>query len=238
MVGESAASIAYDHGIRESIDDFAVDRLVQFTLLYKAPAENGLPTNEEFDVAVDIEDQLEAFAIENGGIYVGRLTVDGKRIFNTYLDTDELAIERIKRDIAATHGYSLAVTHRDDPEKQGYWKELFPTADDWQMIQDLKVTQHLQENGDSLTKPRRVDHWAYFENRADVTQFKEWLGEQQFNVHEESENADYPKPFGIQFFRTDLPDLYEINSVTFAIRKAVTRFSGTYDGWETSVERD
>ena len=39
------------------------------------------------------------------------------------------------------HGHKIAFLHEQDLGRSHYWNELFPTDDDWQVIQDLRVQE-------------------------------------------------------------------------------------------------
>ena len=51
MMGEDQAFIFTDVGVKDQLSEQAPERLLKVRLDYKAPSENGLPTEEEFEPA-------------------------------------------------------------------------------------------------------------------------------------------------------------------------------------------
>ena len=237
QMGDDVAFIFYDHGIRDSIDAFPSSTRIRIELSYKAPAANGLPTEQEFDAAKAIEDEITAYIERNSGAYVGRITVAGRRYYYCYVGLPAGHIEGFLEGLRQRYGYDLSVTVEEDPKKAGYWNDLYPTEDDWQMIQDSKVVEAVRGHGDPIEVPRRLDHWAYFASEADAARFAARVKSDGF----ESERTDPPDSYStehsVQFFRTDLPELHGINRITFQLRAVAKECNGKYDGWETSVEK-
>ena len=236
QMGDHRAFIFYDHGIRESIDSIEISTAVRFRLTYKAPRDNGLPTDEEFDAVADIEDRLTDFIESNQGIYVGRVTVDGHRYFHTFCAAPKDRIDTFLSELRSATGYAIEVLFKDDPEKESYWKELYPTEDDWQMILDRRVVDQLRKSGDDGSIARCIDHWAYFATEAGARDYADWASENRFSIKKLAA-TDYKgdRKWCVQFNRDDAADLYSINHVTYQLRHKAKELSGEYDGWESPV---
>ncbi|MDX1499504.1 MAG: DUF695 domain-containing protein [Woeseiaceae bacterium] len=237
QMGENVAFVFYDHGIRKSIDALEQDRQVRFDLAYRHPDENGLPSDEEFDVGRDIEDRIDVFAKVNAGAYVGRVTTAGHRYFYCYAGASPDEVRDFVATVSEATGYDLVPRILEDPDKKGYWNDLYPTADDWQMIKDSKVVNALREEGDDDTIPRRIDHWAYFARKSDAEAYAEWLAAEGFGLECLRRTKPLVGDWQLKFFRSDRPELYSINRVTCRLRQKLTELNGDYDGWETSVEK-
>ncbi|MEL7296260.1 MAG: DUF695 domain-containing protein [Pseudomonadota bacterium] len=237
QMGENVAFIFYDHGIRETIDSFNHNQQVRFDLTYKSPNDKGLPTDEEFDAVKGIEDNIEEFAAEHGGIYVGRVTTAGHRYFYSFLGAPTEKIQDFVSDVEEATGYGLKTRVVDDPEKKGYWDDLYPTADDWQMIQDSKTVDALRDAGDVGHIARRIDHWSFFKNKSDAKKFIEWMEGEGFALQEMRRTKPLIGKWVVKYYRTDSPELYTINHITFQLRHKSSELGGKYDGWETSVEK-
>lgn len=235
QMGEHIAFIFYDHGIRETIDSFEENQQVRFDLTYRSPSDNGLPTDEEFEAVKDVEDRIEAFAASNGGIYVGRVTTAGHRYFYSFVGVAAEQVDGFVDDVNAATGYALEIRIADDPEKKGYWSDLYPTADDWQMINDSKVVEALKKSGDLAQIKRRIDHWAYFKSKSNAEAFIDWVVEQGFSLESMDQTRSSSGDWMVQFHRLDSPELYTINGITYSLRHKAIELEGEYDGWETSV---
>ena len=237
QMGEDVAFVFYDHGIRETINSFKQDQQVRFDLTYKSPNDKGLPTDDEFDVVKGVEDKIEEFATEHSGIYVGRVTTAGHRYFYSFIGASAEQIDKFVLEIGESTGYSLEPRVLEDPEKKGYWSDLYPTADDWQMIQDSKTVKALREAGDIADIVRRIDHWSFFKAKSDAKKFIVWLEGEKFALQELRRTKSLIGEWMVQFYRSDSPELYAINHITFQLRHKASELKGKYDGWETSVER-
>ena len=236
-MGENVAIVFYDHGVRETIDAFAEDRQIRFDLTYKSPSDNGLPTDAEFDLANEIEERIEEFATSNDGIYVGRVTTAGHRYFYSFVGVAAEQVDSFVDDVRASTGYALTFRITEDPEKKGYWNDLYPTADDWQMIQDAKVVDALKKSGDIAHIKRRIDHWVYFKSKSNAEAFVLWLEEHGFSLEGLTRTKDSRGDWQVRFHRLDSPELYTINGITYNLRHKAIELDGAYDGWETSVAK-
>jgi len=232
QMGESPAVIAYDHGIRETIDSHPETQNVRFELHYRAPGENGLPTGAELELGRRIEGAIGAFLSERSGILVGKITVGGIRYFQTYVGADEPTLAAFTSAVGKEHSCHLSFSVADDPEREAYWQDLFPTADDWQLIQDSKVVEALRSRGDPLRVPRRIDHWAFFPSARNRDAFSVWLRSEGFIVESAPGPGSDGETHAVHFHRVDQPELSEINHLTFRLRHEAEEAGGRYDGWE------
>jgi hypothetical protein len=233
QMAEHRASIFYDHGIRDSIDTAAPGRLLKVRVPFKLPRQDGLPANEEFQQLSALENDLQALVQEHESIYVGRVTVDRHRHFYIYTpDAEETWSDKLET-LGATHGYQLGFSIEHDEKHDGYWQQLFPTDDDWQVIQDLHVIEVLERDGDDGSASRCIDHWAYFPSRSTAEQFSHWAREQRYAIA--STNATDDGKFCVRFSHEGTVRLPDITSHTIALRRKASEFGGEYDGWETPV---
>ena len=235
QMGAQLAFVFYDHGIRETIDSFEENQQVRFDLTYKSPNDNGLPTDEEFEAVNGVEDRIEEFVTSSGGIYVGRVTTAGHRYFYSFAGVSAEQLDGFVDGVSASTGYALEVRIVEDPEKKGYWSDLYPTADDWQMIQDAKVVEALKNSGDLDQIKRRIDHWVYFKSKSNAKTFIAWVEEHGFSLESMTRTEPLRGDWKVQFHRLDSPELYTINGITYNLRHKAIELDGEYDGWETSV---
>ena len=237
QMGENLAFIFYDHGISKTIDSFNQDQQIRFDLEYKSPSDNGLPTQEEFEMVKTIEDKIEKFALDYNGIYVGRVTTAGHRYFYSFIGASVEEITSFIDVVSNLSGYILVSRIKNDPEKSGYWSDLYPTADDWQMVQDSKVVEALQNSGDINEIVRRIDHWVFFKSKKETLTFVAWLKDENYKIVSTKRSKAFSGNWTVQFYREASPELYTINRITYELRQKVAEAGGDYDGWETSVEK-
>jgi hypothetical protein len=233
-VGDHAASIMLDTGISDSIKDLPFT-LAKVCIHYKTPNENGLPTRDEYDAAIEIEDALTAFAEEVGDSYVGRVTMNGHRDFYVYTSRADKDWDGFVTNLARQSGYRLAYFTTADHGHQAYWNELYPSADDWRVINDMAVLQNLETHGDDGTASRNFDHWCYFENEAAAQPFIAWATSDRFKLNVESSGVGDDGQFCVYLQHHGVAELQELSSHTIALRRKAEEFGGDYDGWETEV---
>lgn len=100
-----------------------------------------------------------------------------------------------------------------------------------------KVLNSLKSNGDSLIKPRKVDHWIYFKNESDKNCFIEAIKPYNFAIEEENFDKNLgDTPYILHISRTDKVDLENADKFTSLIESKAKQCNGDYDGWETSIE--
>jgi hypothetical protein len=232
QMGECRAFIFYDHGIRDSIAN-APSQLLKVRATFKQPLPNGLPANEEFQRLTQLEDALQALVQDKKSIYVGRVTVDGHRHFYIYTAESEAEWSLGLDQLGAQHDYPLGYVLKTDEGHDGYWKELFPTDDDWQVIQDLRVIETLEKEGDDGSASRCIDHWAYFPSYPAAQEFSEWAKGQGYGSSS-TEVTDDSK-FRVRFSHEGSVRLDDITSHTIALRRKASELGGDYDGWETPI---
>ena len=237
QMGEHQAFIFYDHGIRDEIDGLPHANALKIRLLFKNPTDAGLPTNAEFQQLSALEDGLAAHVLDLGGIYVGRVTVAGARYFHCFVSFKHDEAERMLRRISAEFRYELEFVLEPDPAKKAYWEELFPTPGEWQVVQDMKVLDVLKERGDDPSVTRRIDHWLYFPESPGRDALAVWALENGFTIQQSTDPEDADGDYGIQIYHDGRPELAAISATTQLLRDKAEELGGSYDGWETSVEK-
>lgn len=232
-MGEHSASIFYDHGLRATIDQIAPPQLLKVRVSFKKPRPDGLSSSEEDSQLCVLEDELQAVVEQNSGLYVGRVTVDGHRYLHIFIADSEADWAARLRSIGDHHGYELRFVLKPDPGRDGYWQDLFPSDDDWQVIQDLRVLESVEKHGDDGTASRRIDHWAFFPASEGAEQFSQWAQERGYGFEKTDTTED--GKFRVRFAHEGPLRLSDITSHTIAIRRRASELGGDYDGWETPV---
>ena len=235
QMGEHPAWISYNHGIRKELDSLSFANCARFGIPLAQPDDKGLPVGDEFARLNAVEDRLVEEIPETAGVQIGRVTTNGKRFFFFFTSFDEATIANIAEKLASLHKYKISYAHEPDPEKSCYWNDLFPTDNDWQVIQDIRVQDALKNDGDSLTTPRPIEHWAYFKSEADRERFVS-LVVSRFEAYELYETPDSNRGvYTAKLKHTSLPDYRSMNSTTIFLNNTARECGGDYDGWETEV---
>jgi hypothetical protein len=229
--GEYRAFVSYDHGIADHLPTLAVQNLLKVRVPFHIALDNGLLSRDEFPVLSSIEDSFQEFVETNGGVYVGRVTVAGARHLFAYCDVSQRELRDFLLALEAKSEHALQYLQAPDPAREGYFQELYPSPDDWQVVQDLKVIASLEKHGDALTVPRQIDHLACFQSAADVATFTAWARTAGYTVVV----AQPPGDHRVEFFHVGLPDLDSINPHSIGIARKAREHNGEYDGWGCMV---
>ncbi len=213
--------------------------LVWISLKMNYPGEDGLSSNEEFDKLVEIEDRLKEFiSVKHNSIYAGRLTNNNHRDYFFYFEDTTIYDKTISEALVAFPSYRYEFGTKEEQNWETYLDFLYPDPRQFQSIQNRRVIENLEENGDLLTKERQVDHWIYFETQNDRAQFLTKIkgdGFQIVNQDFEIESSDFP--YSLQIARVDKVDIDSIDDCVLNLWELAEECNGNYDGWETSVEK-
>lgn len=184
------------------------------------------------------EDLAETLAARMNAAYVGRITQGGVRAFFFYASGSQ-GLLQAAREVERRHPeYKLEAGSVQDPKWDQYLQVMYPTPQVMRSMNNMKVLRALHEDGDDLSKPREVDHFAYFGSHEARTGFRREAAKLGFAVRHEMNDADETSealPFGLNVFREHLVDPENIDAITAELTALAERFEGVYDGWESPV---
>ncbi len=235
-MGEDQAWITYNHGYAEAAEVDSLQHVLRIKLPFKNPDEYGMPTNVEFPQLSTVDETLDKLFSAAGGVYVGRVTVGGHRFFYFYINIPEEKAAEIVENVSVRTSYQLQYIYTLDIEKNFYWNELYPTDDDWQVIQDLKVLDALSQDNDINEREREVIHWAYLPSESICNEFTAWVKSENYTVHfsgKEENSSEYVTKYS----HVSIMNLGDITGHTIKSNRKAIELGGQYDGRETSVER-
>jgi regulator of RNase E activity RraB len=235
-MGDNQAFIFLNVSIAERMSDVP-SQLAKLKLVYKSPNPNGLPTNEEFVAVSAIEDRITSFAEEASDWYVGRVTVGGVRFFYVYTGRNESSWSDFVSLLTEETGYDIRFSHKNDPEHKGYFDDLYPTKDDWQVISDLKVIEALEKHGDDGSAIRKIEHWVYFDDMASASEFEAWAEADRFKKDNELSSITEDGKYCVRLYHQGTVELGDISNHTIALSRKASEHGGDYDGWETEVTK-
>jgi hypothetical protein len=164
---------------------------------------------------------------------VGRVFSDGYVTFLYYLqftynwqDFLDFALDE--------HGtYEMTSAYQEDSEWNYYQKLLYPTAKEWQIIQNHKACDALRAKEDNLHLKRAIEHKLFFINDRKKENLIAKLEAEGFKIQSDIENREGVK--GLAFYRIDKPFYGDIDELTLYLIDTLESYGASYDGWETSV---
>ena len=233
---EKPASVQFNAGISMNVQELQYTHpIVAFVKAkLKEPSENGMLSENEEPEILFMEDKLEAAMIKfRIGKYVGRIISDGYVTFLYYVQFTYNWPDFIEFALNEHQSYEVTNGHSEDKEWNYYKKLLYPTAKEWQLIQNHKVCDNLKEQGDNLYLVRAIEHKLFFQSEDKKELLIKVLEEQGFKVQDEITNEEGIK--GVAFYRLDKPFYHDIDTLTLGLIDITEAHDALYDGWETSV---
>ena len=232
------ASVLFNAGISMEIDDikYTYPQIAFVKVALKEANDKGLLSEKEEPEISYLEDKLEASLIKfRIGKYVGRVISDGYVTFLYYLQFTYNWQDFLNFALDEFESYEITSGFQEDAEWNYYHNLLYPTAKEWQLIQNHKVCDQLKAKEDNLYLPRAIEHKAFFQSEYKKEELLEQLIAEGFKIKEELTNEEGYK--GISFYRTDKPFYHDIDELTLHLIDMLETYDTHYDGWETSIVR-
>src|SRR5205823_9485503 len=105
-----------------------------------------------------------------------------------------------------------------DSEWSHFSESLAPNEERLQWIQDRKLIEVLEEQGDPLTEARSVEHWIYFKSADERDSFVLNVASKSFETVSKSDDPkNNDRAFGIVIQRTDRVELEAIHRVVMEL---------------------
>jgi Family of unknown function (DUF695)/Regulator of ribonuclease activity B len=236
QIDGNPASIFVDLGLAQALPLDGHPHLAYIRVFMRSAQPNGLSSADESPMLIEIEDRLlPALTGDESTVFVGRTTSGGSRDFYFYAADADDWVQQVAAVMAAFPDYIYEAGARRDEAWETYLHFLHPTPEDMERIQNRRVCDSLESNGDALTQPREMDHWASFPSDVLRAQFVSRISAQGFGVRATGPSNDTRRPFGVQFFRVDTPSYEDIDEITLPLFRAAVELDGQYHGWETHV---
>ncbi|MBA3395207.1 MAG: DUF695 domain-containing protein [Deltaproteobacteria bacterium] len=211
------------------------DTRYSVTWQLRDPGPHGIGTAEEAELANACEEAVIEQAEELDLVYVGRLRTAGTWEVTFYGAAGQLDCLREVANTRDDRGGEASAA--PDPDWRYYRELLLPDAERRQWMDDRRMAQVLQEQGDALRTPRRVDHHASFPTGQTRDAFVEAARREGFELEIASHDADRERPFGAHVFRVDPIELAHIHEVVMILADAAAAQHGRYDRWVAAIER-
>jgi len=198
----------------------------------RTPRPDGLRDASELDALGDLESRLAAgLGRAVDAIYVGRAVFGGHTLFHYYLPA--AARERLVELVALTGplgDYRPTCSVDDDPSWGVYRELLAPDPFTRAAMWNRRLLCWFREQGDRLEVARRIDHGAYFPDRARAERTAAALRGRGFTVDplvEPTQGAEWH----VGFHREDDLDGGRPEHFCREILEIVLAEQGRYDGW-------
>jgi uncharacterized protein (TIGR01619 family) len=237
-IDDNPGSIFLNLSLAERAPLEGYEHVIHLRVTMNEPRADGLSSSAEFDALVEIENAISnEIGSVPGVAYVGRATHAGVREFTYYATDVSRAESLLRRAMAAYPIYAFELSSKHDPDWDTFWSHLMPSAHDQQRMANRGVYESLEENGDPLTAPREIDHWAYFPSASARDEFLSRAATLGYSFRQKTDPGDIPEVerYGAQIFRLDVPS-QDFDDVTLELFDLAQEYGGEYDGWESPVE--
>ena len=204
------------------------------------PPDGLIADGEELKVLYAISDKMKSiidFTVKNKE--AGTFSYQCSRTDYYYVnDTDNIRKLLVSAYKKYFPKYEYTIEIKEDRNWDAYLQFLYPNEETKEFMANSKVILSLTNAGDSLTKPRQVDHWLYFKNEADRNSFISYATHEKFKIESKGLAKTSALPYKLQISRIDKVDLPSITAITQILRKKAKELNGDYDGWETFVIKE
>ena len=201
--------------------------------------DDGFPDNEEWAKLEEIEDMLvNSFEEKLEAIFVGKTLNSGRRGLYFY-SGDTLLVDQMVDELRA-HFPEYTFEHQitEDPNWEVYFEYLYPDEESLLRIQNNKVLQLLEEQGDQAYVPRKITYTLYFRSVEDRAAAKQEVLNSDFEVESENEAENQELPYTLVLAKVSKADEETIYLTTEMLMQLAIKHDGEFDGWETQIVQE
>jgi len=168
---------------------------------------------------------------------VGTVTCNGER-FNYYYVKDTMGIRNALHRMYERNfrHYSYGIKIRKEPDWRTYRSFLYPNPDNMAWMDNTRSVTHLMEQGDSLTRPRKIKYAVLFKTDTGRNNFNIWALNEGFDEDRSfSSKLNTTLPYGSILIRNMPATLDTITKVTAKLREQAGFHDGKLDSWDAEL---
>lgn len=195
---------------------------------------DGIPNPEELEQLQAIEDKIVALAERTkGALFCGWLTGNGKRELIFYIGKPKQFAKKMNAVLKRKSTIKTDLTTEKDEKWTVYFDALYPSPKEMNEIENRDILLELEEQGDDLNSPRKVEHAVYFNTEEDLEQYQDKVIQQGFEIEKRDLLEDRKlAPFVLKFTHSTSLEAEVINGRTWKLKELAKASSGVYDGWD------
>lgn len=178
-------------------------------LTYTNDRPDGLPVEGTLDTLYTLQEQLLSLMKTFGKYeHVGSFTHAGERLEYFYLADSTGVFDALYTFYTQSYpNLERYINVKLDADWSYYREFLYPNEPTLAYMADLSVIRRLQEAGDPLTQPRRVDHWLHFTNSTDMKNCSKELKKLGFKVEKMMEDGSGEWTHSLQIWGINQVDI-------------------------------
>ena len=235
-VDDGKASVYLDLGLKSVAPVSGKENIFWISIMMNNPRADGLSSSEEAETLWEMEDLIvKEISSKHDVIYVGRLTNNNRRDLYFYFGSDKLIDSTLSKCMVRYPDYEYEFGINENDNWDSYFNFLYPSPRAIQRMQNRKVLEHMEKEGDKLLASRPVDHWIYFKTENDRKQYEREVNKLGFKTVDKNSNDASEYKFKLVISRNDKVSGDEINDYTIELWELAKKYNGDYDGWETPL---
>lgn len=234
---DKVASVYVDLGLKNIAPIKKFHNQYRFTIDMLNPRDDWLLSKNESSILYWIEDDLlTLFEAKGEVLYAGRTSSDGKYTLYFYVEDGFNFTDFTKDVISKYKKYNIRLDSAEDPEWLTYLEFLFPSPEQYQIMQNSRVVNSLQEKWDISSILREVNHWIFFRNEIQRESYFSVISKEWFKKVSENYNEVFWEfPYRLEVSRNDKTDISSVNEYILYLWREAKEYEWEYDGWETWV---
>ncbi|GAB3200610.1 uncharacterized protein (TIGR01619 family) [Pontibacter aydingkolensis] len=236
---DTPAFITVDLGLYNLAPLPGKPNLIEVVARLQTTNEDGFPDNEEWTKLEEIEDMLvNSFEEKLEAVFVGKTLNSGRRGLYFY-SGDTLLVEQMVDELRS-HFPEYTFEHQltEDPNWEVYFEYLFPDEESLLRIQNNKILQLLEEQGDQAYIPRKITYTLYFRTSKDRAEALQEIKGAGFEVEDESDQEKEELPHRLILSNQSKANEETIYLTTEMLMQLAIKYDGEYDGWETQIVQE
>jgi len=223
--GNDLVSVLLDISMADTSVHPYFPTLVLACVPLRAPGDDGLESDEEFDLFEGLFDALDDMALQAGAMLVARRTWRGVR--------EHVFYEGIRRVMQGYPDHACQIETREDASWAFFLEAIFPSDINLRIMTDDHLCESLRDRGDDLVTPRRIDHSAFFGDEVSRQRFIRLIRASGYTIDGLLDPGGALEEYGVTFSGVGCPS--EISSIVAPLYGAAQNLGGRYDGWEAEV---
>lgn len=227
VVDESVISIEVDL----EADEYKKNSPWLFSIFIKYDGFDA--TKEGYEDFLEIKESL-IIALEHNkrAKYLGSRVVDGWSELYFCAPTSK-ELDQIAKKILTNTNYVYESNVVKDTKWNFYELQLCPNELESHHMQSAKIIFLLEEEGDDITIPREVEHYAVFDTATQKERFIDKALDAGYIFKDEIANDEYEH--GVALAKIQVPSEEEIKKVVEELFALIKKERGFYEGWSTTL---
>jgi hypothetical protein len=231
--GDDLVSVLLDMGMADTAVHPHFPTLVLARVPLRAPGEDGLESDDEFDLLEDMFDAFDEMALQSRAMLVARRTWRGVREHVFYASGGVSLEDEVRRVMLAYPDHTCEIETREDAGWTFFLDTIFPSDIDQRIMADDHLCESLRDQGDDLVTPRRIDHRAFFGDEVSRQRFIRLIRSFGYAIDGLLDPGGASAEYGVTFSGAGSPS--DISSIVAPLYGAARNLGGRYGGWEADA---